>query len=54
VRVIIVSGARLGFVGIAAGVAVSLAASRILDGLLFGVDGRRHLAPGAGTRCRRS
>jgi predicted permease len=32
------SGARLGLVGIAAGVAVSLATSRILNGLLFGVE----------------
>jgi putative ABC transport system permease protein len=38
VRMMIASGARLGLIGIAAGVAVSLATSRILDGLLFGVD----------------
>jgi ABC-type antimicrobial peptide transport system permease subunit len=34
----IASGARLGLIGIAAGVAVSLATSRILNGLLFGVE----------------
>jgi predicted permease len=38
VRMMIASGARLGLIGIAAGVAVSLATSRILDGLLFGVE----------------
>jgi predicted permease len=38
VRMMIASGARLGLVGIAAGVAVSLATSRILNGLLFGVE----------------
>jgi putative ABC transport system permease protein len=32
------SGARLGVIGIAAGVAVSLATSRILNRLLFGVE----------------
>ena len=38
VRMMIASGARLGLIGIAAGVAVSLATSRILNGLLFGVE----------------
>jgi len=38
VRMVIASGARLGLIGIAAGVAVSLATSRILNGLLFGVE----------------
>jgi predicted permease len=38
VRLMIASGARLGLIGIAAGVAVSLATSRILNGLLFGVE----------------
>ena len=38
VRMMIASGARLGLIGIAAGVAASLAASRILNGLLFGVE----------------
>ena len=38
VRMMIASGARLGFIGIAAGVAVSLATSRILNGVLFGVE----------------
>jgi len=38
VRMMIASGARLGLAGIAAGVAVSLAASRTLNGLLFGIE----------------
>ena len=38
VRMMMASGARLGLIGIAAGVAVSLATSRILNGLLFGVE----------------
>jgi ABC-type antimicrobial peptide transport system permease subunit len=38
VRMMIARGARLGLIGIAAGVAVSLAASRILNDLLFGVE----------------
>lgn len=38
VRMMIASGARLGLIGIAAGVAVSLAASRILNDVLFGVE----------------
>jgi len=37
-RMMIASGARLGLIGIAAGVAVSLATTRILNGLLFGVE----------------
>jgi putative ABC transport system permease protein len=37
VRMMMASGARLGLIGIAAGGAVSLATSRILDALLFGV-----------------
>src|SRR5262245_50472015 len=39
VRMMIATGARLGLIGIAAGVAVSLATSRILNGLLIGVEG---------------
>jgi ABC-type antimicrobial peptide transport system permease subunit len=38
VRMMIASGARLGLIGIAAGVAVALTTSRILNGLLFGVE----------------
>jgi len=34
----IASGARLGLIGIAAGIVVSLATSRVLNGLLFGVE----------------
>jgi len=37
-RMMIASGARLGLIGTAGGVAVSLATSRILSGLLFGVE----------------
>jgi putative ABC transport system permease protein len=39
VRMTLASGVRLSLIGIAAGVAVSMATSRILDGLLFGVEG---------------
>jgi ABC-type antimicrobial peptide transport system permease subunit len=38
VRMMMASGARLGLIGIAAGVAVSRATSRILNRLLFGVE----------------
>jgi len=38
VRMMIASGARLGLIGIAAGIVVSLATSRVLNGLLFGVE----------------
>jgi ABC-type antimicrobial peptide transport system permease subunit len=38
VRMMMASGARLSLIGIAAGVAVSLATSRILNGLMFGVE----------------
>ena len=38
VRMMIASGTRLSLIGIAAGVAVSLATSRILNGLLFRVE----------------
>jgi predicted permease len=38
VRMIMGSGARLGLIGTSAGVAVSLTTSRVLSGLLFGVE----------------
>jgi predicted permease len=38
VGMMMASGARLGLIGIAAGIAVSLVTSRILTGLLFGVE----------------